>query len=254
MNKNKIKLLWDWFLSKERVIAIGSHFKEFGYIWIVFCLLVIAASIATVSANGPGWTISRHIVGISIVLFVCLFMVKPMNAVFGLMGTSGSIRVFFFNFLFISFLFSIIYYFGFFRNAGVSYDVNQPHIAYDYYLNSDRVTKPVYSIDTLIYCTKDGTDCDTVYQKTKIVYQPIKYKQVLQNTIMTSLMQEPTDLFAEATTYNSGMESNDADTKSSLNKEKATAFYWILIFQILISWVFFGVFISLLYNKFRYES
>lgn len=248
--KKKIKPLINWFLSKERVRALGRHFKEFGYIWGIFLFLLIAA----VSAYGTGWTISRHVVGISIVLFVCLFLVKPMNAVYGLMGTNGSIRVFFFNFLLISFLFSFIYYFGFFKNSGVSYDINQPHIAYDFYLKGDRVTKSEYIIDTLIYCTKEGADCDTVYQKAKIVYQPIRYKQVLQNTIMTSLMQEPTDLFAEATTYNAGMESNDSNTNSSLNEEKATVFYWVLIFQIIISWIFFGVFISLLYNKFRYES
>lgn len=247
-NQSLYELYTEWKNNHQTLCHFTDHLCDFWYVWGILVFLGIGLLLPF------NWKCDLWICRVFIVLLTVLFLLRPMNAVYGLMGTSGSIRVFFFNFLLISFLFSFIYYFGFFKNAGVSYDINQPHIAYDCYPKKNRVTKPEYSIATLIYCTKEGIDCDTVYQKTKIVYQPISYMQVLQNTIITSLMQEPTDLFVEATTYNAGMESNDSNTNSSLNKEKATAFYWILIFQILISWIFFGVFISLLYNKFRYES
>ena len=76
---------------------------------------------------------------------------------------------------------------------------------------------------------------------------------------MTALMQEPTDFFAAASTYNESIVDSSLSKKEqvaeiTLDKQKTMMFHWILIFQILISWIFFGVFISLLYNKFRYES
>jgi uncharacterized membrane protein YqjE len=72
-------------------------------------------------------------------------------------------------------------------------------------------------------------------------------------------MQEPTDFFSIASTYNTSMVApqfspNKQLKEIELDKQKAKMFQWILIFQVLISWIFFGVFISLLYNKFRYES
>ena len=69
---------------------------------------------------------------------------------------------------------------------------------------------------------------------------------------MTSMMLEPSDLFAIASTYNQGVE--DFPTETKLDQQKSELFHWLLILQIFISWIFFGVFISILYNKFRYES
>jgi len=47
---------------------------------------------------------------------------------------------------------------------------------------------------------------------------------------------------------------NEENVSQLLLRKISDLFEWILIFHIIISWIFFGVFISLLYNKFRYES
>lgn len=252
MKKNNIHILYDLFVEWKNnhpaLCRLLDHLCDFWYVWGILVFLCVGLLLPF------EWRYGVWICRVFVILMTFLFLLRPLNAVYGLMGTSGSIRVFFFNFLVISFLFSFIYYFGFFRNAGVSYDINQPHISYGFYETGDRVAKSDYVVDTLFYLTKEGADHDTVYQKTRIVYQPISYKQVLQNTIMTSLMQEPTELFSAASTFNAGMEKEGCQAQMSFNEEKVNSFYWILIFQILISWVFFGVFISLLYNKFRYES
>ena len=72
-------------------------------------------------------------------------------------------------------------------------------------------------------------------------------------------MQEPTDFFSVASTYNESMADPSLSPEDQLreishDKQKSEMFQWVLIVQVLISWIFFGVFISLLYNKFRYES
>ena len=200
-----------------------------------------------------------------------LIILRPMNAVYGLMGTSGSIRIFFFNFVIISLIFSSIYYFGFFKDAGISYDVNQPHIDYQKYavtakadttktdslkiiVSTKRDTVYVeHQLDTISYTEtiiQTYVTRDTIMPTTPLQYQPIGFLQVWRSTILTTLTQESADLLAIATVLNEAMES----TNVGLDKEKSELFEWILIFHIIISWIFFGVFISLLYNKFRYES
>ena len=197
-----------------------------------------------------------------------------MNAVYGIMGTSGSIRIFFFNFVIISLIFSSIYYFGFFKDAGVSYDVNQPHIDFHKYAVTAKQDTPktdslvinvsikrdtVYvehKLDTISYTEtiiQTRVTRDTIMPPIPPIplqYQPIDFLQVWRSTILTTLTQESADLLAIATVHNEAMES----TNIGLDKEKSELFEWILIFHIIISWIFFGVFISLLYNKFRYES
>ena len=200
---------------------------DFPYIWIFFALLLGAALLAFAGLWG-----AAKIAGLAGVLtLVAILLVRPMNAVYGLMGAGGSIRMFFCTFLGISFLFAGVYQLGFFHDAGVSYDVNQPHIDYGLYAGSDRCARTV---------PVDGEE---------LRYQPVSFWFTLRNTVLTTLMQEPTDFFSVASTFNEA-QSPDA----ALDRQKASAFQWVLIFQILISWIFFGVFISLLYSKFRYES
>lgn len=197
-----------------------------------------------------------------------LIIMRPMNAVYGLMGTSGSIRIFFFNFVIISLIFSSIYYFGFFKDAGISYDVNQPHIDFHKYAVTAKQDTPKTDSPIIIVSTKrdtvylehklDSTSYTETIIQTRVTrdtlpilqYQPIDFLQVWRSTILTTLTQESADLLAIATVHNEAMES----TNVGLDKEKSELFEWILIFHIIISWIFFGVFISLLYNKFRYES
>lgn len=257
MIKNiKLFFKWIWDNTTQRVL---HHFKEFSYIW---ALLIALLGIAVIRVA------SVYLIGGVLGLFTALVLIRPMNAVYGLMGTSGSIRIFFFNFVIISLIFSSIYYFGFFKDAGISYDVNQPHIDFQKYAVTAKTDTAKTDSPTIVVSTKR----DTVYVEHKLdstsytetiiqthvtrdtlltlQYQPIDFWQVWRSTILTTLTQESADLLAIATVHNEAMES----TNVGLDKEKSELFEWILIFHIIISWIFFGVFISLLYNKFRYES
>lgn len=229
-----------------------AHFKEFSYIWFFLFVLFLSAWLIAPSY----WHASLRVVGITLSLIMALLLTRPMNAVYGLMGTSGSIQLFFFNFLFITLLFAGIYQLAFFRNAGISYDVNQPHIDYQLYSGKPRVdTAKISEKRDTIFIERQ---LDTISFKESIInvtrdtlhYQSIDFWQVWRSTILTTLTQEPAELLTAATVHNSGMQS----TNSVLDKQKSDLFEWILIFHIIISWIFFGVFISLLYNKFRYES
>lgn len=216
----------------------------------------------------PDWIYNQWWCRIMLIGLTVLIISRPMNAVYGLMGTRGSIRVFFLNFVIISLIFSSIYYFGFFKTAGISYDVNQPHINFQKYAVTAKADTAKPDLPIIIVSTKrdtvylehklDSTSYTETIIQTRVTrdtlpalqYQPIDFWQVWRSTILTTLTQESADLLAIATVHNEAMES----TNVGLDKEKSELFEWILIFHIIISWIFFGVFISLLYNKFRYES
>lgn len=232
------------FKKKKRVIGWGLLvLLTFGSYWII----------TNYSPNLTSnlWWCKLMILGLTV-----LIIVRPMNAVYGLMGTSGSIRIFFLNFFFISLIFSSIYFWGFFKTAGITYDVNQPHIDYQLYVNNtqENIIK-VTPKNNIFYFERQ---LDSITFKESVVqvtndtlhYQKINFGQVWRSTILTTLTQEPADLLTIASVYNTSMSS----TNSLLDKQKSSIFEWILIFHIIISWIFFGVFISLLYNKFRYES
>lgn len=231
--------------------------------WFVILMLALGAC-WFVPHFSPDWIYYRSWCWMMLIGLIALIILRPMNAVYGLMGTSGSIRIFFFNFIIISLIFSSIYYFGFFKTAGITYDVNQPHIDFQKYaVTVKKDTSPIIIVST----TRDTVYLEhkldtTSYTETIIQtlvtrdtlpvlhYQPIDFWQVWRSTILTTLTQESADLLAIATVHNEAMES----TNVGLDEEKSELFEWILIFHIIISWIFFGVFISLLYNKFRYES
>lgn len=262
--KDLCNLLCNKLLCKScRLYRIETIFFSIVFIG----LLVLLYTLPLVS----NWLYIKWLCVIMLCLLMLLIILRPMNAVYGLMGTSGSIRIFFFNFLLISLIFSLIYYFGFFKTAGITYDVNQPHIDFLMYA-ADTAKEDSLMADT----TKDvhaefvervSIKRDTVYLEhqsdrisftEKVIhittdtkhYQKIDFWQVWRSTIMTTLTQESTDLLSIATVHNVAIES----TNVGLDKEKSELFEYILIFHIVISWIFFGVFISLLYNKFRYES
>ena len=258
----KIFLFIKWILAStlgDR--KLRTYVKEFPYIWILLFALLAAAIVTLYS-----WSASIKIVGIILALILALVLIRPMNAVYGLMGTSGSIRLFFINFLLITLLFAGVYYLAFFKDAGISYDVNQPHIDYMLFapkesedtskdaMNDNPGIKIVEKYDTLVF----ERQIDTISFKETIVhattetlhYQPIDFWYVWRSSILTTLTQEPAELLTAATVFNEGMEGCNV----LMDKQKSVYFEWILIFHILISWIFFGMFISLLYNKFRYES
>lgn len=248
---NRFKLFFNWLGSANFLKRFVSHFTEFPYIWVLLALLLVVAHIAPCK-----WQLSLSSFGIIIAVLTALLLIRPMNAVYGLMGTSGSIRLFFFNFLFITILFASIYHLAFFKDAGISYDVNQPHI--DYQLFAGKVDNEAFKVSEKRDTQYFERQIDTISFKESIVnvtrdtlhYQKIDFWQVWRSSILTTLTQEPADLLTAAAVHNSGMKSSDV----ALDKQKSSIFEWILIFHIIISWIFFGVFISLLYNKFRYES
>ena len=248
----KIKRLFEWLFTRNASRNFRKKAIEFEYVWIIILGLWIFALLSS-------WSILRVVAYVAIILLALLFMIRPMNAVYGLMGTSGSIRLFFFNFLFITFLFACIYQGGFFKHAGISYDVNQPHVDYNYYAH--KSSPDIVQSDTLVYKKRVGSiwNKEVVVQETRLNYQPITFWFTWRNSIMTTLMQEPTEFFSVASTYNESMADPSLSPEDQLreishDKQKSEMFQWVLIVQVLISWIFFGVFISLLYNKFRYES
>lgn len=240
------------------------HFLHFWPMAMVLTLLLGASFFAM----EHDWTTYKSIVIVVLCFVILLLCWKPMNAVYGLMGTSGSIRLFFVTFILITLVFAGIYYCAFFKNAGISYDVNQPHIDFQSYAvtakaDTNKVDTPIIIVSTkkdTVYVehqldSKSYTETIIQTQVTRdtimaLQYQPIDFWQVWRSTILTTLTQESADLLSIATVHNEAMES----TNVGLDKEKSELFEWILIFHIIISWIFFGVFISLLYNKFRYES
>lgn len=264
---NFLGLLYRWISSHQDVRRFYRHVKDYPWVWIVFVVIFISAWIFV----PVDWTIAKWSIRIALILFMVLLLKKPMNAVFGLMGSEGSIGLFFFNFLFITSLFAGIYQAAFFKDAGISYDVNQPHIDFHKYAvavkaDTTKTDLPIITVSTkrdTVYVehqldTTSYTETiiqthvtrDTIMPPAPLQYQPIDFWQVWRSTILTTLTQESADLLAIATVHNEAMESTDV----GLDKEKSELFEWILIFHIIISWIFFGVFISLLYNKFRYES
>ena len=244
-----VEWLLDNTLGNKR---LKSHLTEFPYILVLLIGLFVIAWFVSPS----NWIFSTKLIGIALALLTALLIIRPMNAVYGLMGTSGSIRLFFINFLFITILFAGVYYRAFFKDAGISYDINQPHIDYSIFAdnNENNAIKVSEIRDTMLFEHQIDTIhfCESVIHVTKdtIHYQPIDFWQVWRSSVLTTLTQEPADLLATATIHNSAMDS----TNVTIDKHKSSIFEWILIFHTIISWLFFGVFISLLYNKFRHES
>jgi len=264
---------------------IGNHLMHFWPVYIIVFVLLCAAFLAS---KGE-WEIAHVLSIVSLLLFCFCLLTMPMNIIYGFIGTSGSIPVFLFLLLIFNLAFSGIYYKGFFQNAGITYDLNQPYVSFNLFFNKDTTSiQDVESFDTtFIYAIISSPnnygngitniipiDC-TGASKSKLCYsdspiqisiskkirryQRIGFNTVFQNTLLTSLIQEPTDLFAIASSYNEietgGIAANSGTIeKWEHDRDVSRIFNWILILQVFISWIFFGVFISILYNKFRYES
>lgn len=262
----------EWYYRIPLVIIAGivlfGHLKDIcklmGIGNVLFIIVYIGMIISFMFLPPlSGWQFDKWLCRIMLISLTLLIILRPMNAVYGLMGTNASIRVFFSNFIIISLIFSSIYYFGFFKDAGITYDVNQPHIDFQRYAVANKADSPSVFMSTkkdTVYVEHklDNRSYTETIIETHVIrdtlpaihYQPIDFMQVWRSTIMTTLTQESADLLSSTTVHNDAVKS----TNTSLDKEKSEMFEWILIFHIIISWIFFGVFISLIYNKFRYES
>lgn len=226
--------------------------RKFVLIWIFFVLCLLF-SLFGLPTKHWGWGICR--IGLIILVggFITLLFHKPLNVVYGLIGTKGNIRTYLSLLVVINIIFSFIYQFGFFKNAGITYDINQPYISYGIFSDIKQDTKTIPIPDEMVKVfNTDGVQLSYFIQSgDSLHFQIINYMDVFKNTLMTSLMQEPSDLFAIASTYNEGA---DDFIKGPDDRQKSELFHTLLLLQVFISWIFFGVFISILYNKFRYES
>lgn len=254
-----------------------KFWKDFRIGWILLALLAITAFC--------GYKIC---VWIALALFLAYLAYKPMNVVYGFIGTKGNITHFIILIIIINIIFSVVYFWGFFKHAGITYDTSQPYISYGMFYGADKKEKVrIFQIqneikgfnaeeERLLYVSdrineKGYHYKDTVviitpakkqvpYFETEHIYQRIDFWTTLQNTFLTSLIQEPTELFSQAVDNNDiqiGMgddEQKEQDLNGCVDKDMSSLFRWVLILQVFISWIFFGVFISILYNKFRYES
>ena len=252
--------------------------RGFGTGWFLLVILLIASAL-----NAFGyWIAGEWVARIVLILFLVYIAFKPMNAVYGFIGTKGNIAHFILLIILINIIFGAIYYCGFFRNAGISYDINQPYISYGMFKGAPRdstifsniIPHEIKGMDTEESTTlfisnrtdkNGGIIKDTVivvspaknqapYYEEEHTFQRIKWITVMQHTALTSLMQEPSELFAAGATYNDIRIAEEQNLNGCDDQMMSRMFSWILVLQVFISWIFFGVFISILYNKFRYES
>lgn len=199
---------------------------------------------------------------IPIAIILLRFILKPMNTVYALVGTSGSGIEFIIHLLLFFVVFSWIYYCVLFQNAGVCYNNGETFVEYEMF--SDYKHQRIGGsnhIDSIQVVPHIATVCkehtldgrrfyDTIRQTTfdTLHFKPVKVWVIMENTILTSLQQCPTEFFY----CNSVFAKNLAEDLT--DKNRVVLFSTILIIQVLFSWLFLGVFISLLYNKFRYEA
>lgn len=217
--------------TKQYLCDFFLHLFSFWFSWIA-----LAAMLFVSFMDVPN---KMLILTILVFIFLAVLIFKPMNIIYGLIGTHGYIGFFFLLFFVVNVVFAGIYYQIFFQNAGVTYDINQPHVEFNLFefdTVSERIVYRSEGIETL-----PVTNNDTAHY-----YYRIDFSWVMRNTLLTSLMQEPTDFYSVSSTY-TGVSRN----KEDLNYDIAKFFQWFLVFHILVSWILLGVFISLVYQKFR---
>lgn len=260
--------------------------KPFRFVWYFFSLLLIISALSYFLPRYT-WFLASPLTKVILAGFVVFLLWRPMNLVYGLIGTKGSIRTYVALLILINLIFSCVYHVAFFKDAGITYDINQPYISYGMFNGKDTTAYIVTVRDTSYSYDMAGEQIAYTVSEEKHNYQKVDPWFVLKNTFMTSLMQEPSDFFATASTYNQAVTNNKKNgifekdivgyeinckpvccckkcscrktfnkpiIEEGRDKEKSELFHWLLILQVFISWIFFGVFISILYNKFRYES
>lgn len=217
---------------KDSFNQFFSHIGDFWTPWVLLLGMLIIAPFCEREIAA----ICLYVLGI---LFLILLITRPMFIIHSLIGTRGDIRTFFMVFLLINAIFAGIYFFAFFQYAGITYEINQPHVEFNLF------EKGCNGPDTATVSPKDVSLPHTCDDNPQFYYRT-RFGWVLRNTFLTSLMQEPTDFFSIANTYTGPIQD-----RNDLNFTMSNAFHWFLIFHILISWILLGVFISLIYQRFR---
>lgn len=238
------------FFPKNEISKLGGrlvrHLLDF---WVVWAFLGIVLFLSLVFYWTPAIKCLVYILaGIFIVYMLC----RPMSTVYGLVGGSATIHTFLFNFFLITILFSLVYWGLFFRNAGICYDGDNPQLEYA------MTDSTKYKYDTVSRVIVEERITDSSINRQQVIqtyidtittnYHSISYWMVLKNSFLTSLTQAPSDFFFQVSDFGENMNTISAE------KDKTALFSLMLLLHVLISWLFLGVFISLLYSKFRYEA
>ena len=214
-----------------------------------FLFLFVASAVLDSQTSLYAW-----IVYVLLSFFLLVLVTRPMQLVYGLVGTKGDIRKFILMFVYVILSFSGVYYYGFLKDAGVTYNLDVPQIEYclfsednkdvlRYDYNTIPLNKGINSeLGQYVYCAHESLNhnSDSEYH----YYKKINYWFGLRQTAISALTSSPSDFFIAATT-------NYKD--SSVDCQMTRLFNLLVLFQILISWIFLGVFISLIYQKFRNE-
>lgn len=221
------------FLRKVRqyLCAFFHHLVSFWFPWLVLIAMLVVSCLSV--PNEMTYLV------ILVFVFLAMLLFRPMNIIYGLIGTHGYIGLFFFVFFFINFLFAKIYYHTCFEKAGITYDINQPHVEFDLFDSYE-------GIERMVLCSDSLERLPATCKDTAHYYYRVDFSWVMRNTLLTSLMQEPTDFFSVSNTY-----TGQRQGKEDPNYDMAKFFHWFLIFHILVSWILLGVFISLVYQRFR---
>lgn len=227
----------------------GRFFLGFPVSFIVLASMILLSLFCSPANPIFFWSLIS-IYGLAIIML----LFKPMQVVYGLVGTKGDIRKFIFMFALVISCFSFTYYNSLFKDAGVTYNMDVPQVEYrlfsdDYILEESQEVK---MMNSLLHNTSKGkyVNCcnETFIHNTEQVpyryYKKVTLPFILRQTFLTSLTTSPTDFY---TSVSINYKNNEIDHKYT------RLFNLILLYQILVSWIFLGVFISLIYQKFRNE-
>lgn len=235
---------------KNKYSKLGGHLvRHLLDFWVVWAFLGVMLFLSLVFHWTPA---VKCLVYLLAGIFVVYMLRDPMSAVYGLVGGSASIQTFLLNFFLITVIFSFVYWGLFFNNAGISYDGDNPQLQYamtdSVQIKYDTVSRVIVeeriTDSSITHQQVIQTYVDTVATN----YHSISYWMVLKNSFLTSLTQGPSDFFFQVSDFGENMNTISAE------KDKTALFSIILLLHVLISWLFLGVFISLLYSKFRYEA
>lgn len=242
--------------KKQKSDRMNKSLKEFGRFVVGFpvSFVVLGAMILLSLSCSPANSIFFWSLIIIFGLAVVMLLVKPMQIVYGLVGTKGDVKKFIGMFALVVLCFSFTYYNSFFKDAGVTYDMDVPQVEYRIFSETRSLdeSEEVKSKNALLHDLTNGkyVDCCNetfVHSPDKTpyrYYKRITFPFILRQTFLTSLTTSPTDFF----------NSVSVDYKNNVRSIKYNRlFNLILLYQILISWIFLGVFISLIYQKFRNE-
>lgn len=244
---HKLTLTWEYFLNRIKEI------KRFVWSFPVSFIVLISMIVLSITCSPLNSFFFWSLLGVYIVAIIIL-LINPMQIVYGLVGTKGDIRKFILMFGLTIACFSITYYTSFFKDSGVTYNMDVPQVEYKLFDDETCLiqSEQVEYLNSRLHDVSKGmyVDCcneSFVHNSDEVpyrYYKRITFLFVLRQTFMTSLTTSPTDFFNSVSL---NYKNNEIDSNYT------RLFNLMLLYQTLVSWIFLGVFISLIYQKFRNE-